>query len=90
MKINREQDIIDDAYDILDKGELINSIQNNKTFSKFNCKLGIWQIRMHANNIQWTAFACPLGHYEWLVMPFGQKNAPNFLKEKWVISLINT
>ena len=31
---------VDDAYDILDKTELLNSIRGNKIFSKFDLKSG--------------------------------------------------
>ena len=55
---------IDDGYDIPDKSELINDIQESKIFSKFDCKSGFWQIKIHPDSIEWTAFICPLGHYE--------------------------
>ena len=45
---------VDDGYDIPDKSELINSIQESKIFSKFDCKSGFWQIKMHPNSIEWT------------------------------------
>ena len=45
---------IDDGYDIPDKSELINSIQESKVFSKFDCKSGFWQIKMHPDSIEWT------------------------------------
>ena len=73
---------IDDAYDIPDKIELINSIQNSKIFSKFDCKSEFWQLKIHPDSIEWTAFTCPLGHYIWLVMPFKLKNAPSLLSKK--------
>ena len=74
--------IIDDACNILDKTELINSIQNSKIFSKFDCKSGFWQIKLDPDSIEWIAFTCPLGHYVWLVMLFKLKNAPSLFSKK--------
>ena len=54
-------------YDIPDKSELINSIHGSRVFTKFDCKYEFWQIKMHQDSIEWTAFICHLGHYKcWL------------------------
>ena len=71
----------EDGYCIPDKDVLINKIQNNYWYSKFNLKSGFWQIKMHPESISWTAFTCSKGHYEWLVMSFGLKNATNISKK---------
>lgn len=42
---------IEDAYNIPDKTELINSIQTSKIFSKFDCKSGFWQVKMDPSSI---------------------------------------
>ena len=81
---------VDYAYDIPDKTELLNSIQRSKICSKFNYKSGLWQIKLHRESVEWTAFTCPLGHFEWLVMPFGLKNAHSIFPRKIDTFLTNT
>lgn len=64
------------------KTELINRIQGRKVFSKFDCKSGYWQIKMHEDSIEWTTFTRPEGHLEWLVILFGLKTAPPIFQRK--------
>jgi hypothetical protein len=37
---------------------------------------------MEEESIPWTAFTCPQGHYEWLVMSLGLKNALALFQRK--------
>jgi hypothetical protein len=37
---------------------------------------------MAEESIEWTAFKCPEGHFEWLVMPLGLKNTPALFQRK--------
>lgn len=71
-----------DGYKLPDKTELINRIQERKIFSKFDCKSGYWQIKMHEQSIKWTAFTCSEGHFEYQVMPFELKTAPLIFQRK--------
>ena len=50
---------IDDVYDIPDKTELINSIQESKIFSKFDCKSGFLHIKIHPDSIDWLFLYAP-------------------------------
>ena len=51
-------------------------------FSKFDCKSGFWQVKMHLDSIPWTTFSCREGHFEWLVMPFGLNNEPSIFQRR--------
>ena len=46
-------------------------------FSKFDMKIGFWQIQIIESDRYKTAFTTTFGHYKWNVMPFGLKNAPS-------------
>ncbi|GJX58506.1 Orf y [Tanacetum coccineum] len=58
------------------KGKERMRIGGAKIFSKFDLKSRFHQVAMDEESIPWTAFLVPGGLYEWLVMPFGLKNAP--------------
>ena len=72
----------DDGYDIPTKECLLGKIKDCTIISKFGCKSGFWQVKMHLDSIPWTTFSCPEGHNYWLVMPFGLKNAPSLFQRK--------
>nr|GEZ72068.1 TPA: orf y [Tanacetum cinerariifolium] len=70
-----------DQYSLPDINTIIKRIGGAKIFLKFDLKLGFHQVSMNEESIPWTAFLVPGGLYEWLVMPFGLKNAPAHLEK---------
>jgi hypothetical protein len=44
---------------------------------------------MAEESVPWTAFTCPQGHYEWIVMPLGLKMHQQYSKGKCKIYLTN-
>jgi hypothetical protein len=71
-----------DGYFLPHKESLINWTSNEKIFSKFDYKSGFWHIRLHPDSIPYTAFSTPQRQYEWQVIPFELKNAPQIFQRK--------
>jgi hypothetical protein len=68
---------INDPFPIPLLGDILDRVGSSLWLSDLDLKPGYWQIEMHPDDIQKTAFTTQDGHYEFLRLPFGLKNAPN-------------
>ena len=57
--------------------DLLDQLGKSRYFSTLDLSSGFWQIRIHPDSMEKTAFATPQGLYEFRVMPFGLTNAPS-------------
>ena len=67
---------IDDKMPLPRITEVIDRLSGCKFFTTLDVAWGYWHIEMDPESIDKTAFITHEGHYEWLVLPFGLKNAP--------------
>lgn len=67
---------VDDKYPLPRISDLLFSAKSSRYFVALDLRSGYWQIPMDPACRQFTAFRCTAGLYEFLVMPFGLKNAP--------------
>lgn len=56
--------------------DLFNQMQGANVFSKIDLHSGYYQVQIHPDDIEKTAFQSRYGHFEFTVMPFGLTNAP--------------
>jgi len=67
---------IQDAFPLPRIDDILDRLAGSEWFSALDLKSGYWQVRVHYNSREKTAFSTPDGHYEFLRLPFGLKNAP--------------
>ncbi|KAE9274322.1 hypothetical protein PR003_g29645, partial [Phytophthora rubi] len=56
--------------------DLLIGFESAMSFMSLNMASGFWAIRMTERAKLISAFVCPFGHFQWVRMQFGLKNAP--------------
>lgn len=73
-KVNEKT--IEDRYPMPNITDILDKLGRCQYFSTLDLASGFHQIQMHPDSISKTAFTVENGHYEYVRMPFGLKNAP--------------
>lgn len=68
---------IDDKYPLPNITDVLDKLGKCNYFTTLDLASGYHQVEMHPPDIEKTAFNVENGHYEFLRMPFGLKNAPS-------------
>ena len=64
-----------DQFPVPRVDDVVDALANMRVFSTFDLQWGYWQMPLREADREKTAFATPMGLFEWLVMPFGLRNA---------------
>lgn len=56
--------------------EQIDALHGKRYFTSLDLKDGFHHVFVEKDSVKYTAFITPFGHFEYLRMPFGLKNAP--------------
>ena len=68
---------IEDKYPIPNINDILDKLGRCTYFSTLDLASGFHQIEVHNDDVSKTAFSVEHGHYEFLRMPFGLRNAPS-------------
>ena len=71
-----------DAEPMFDQLEIFSRLANSKVFSKLDLAKGFFQIPLHPESRDVTAFGTPSGLYRYRVLPFGLTNSPAVFNRK--------
>ncbi|KAE8987459.1 hypothetical protein PF011_g19569 [Phytophthora fragariae] len=73
-RVNAITAIMEYAIPLVD--DLLTEMEAYLWFCSLDAASGFWAVMMTRRARKISAFVCALGHFEWLRMPFGLKNAP--------------
>ncbi|KAG6943900.1 hypothetical protein JG687_00018172 [Phytophthora cactorum] len=73
-RVNAITAIIEYAMPLVD--DLLTELGHYRWFCSLDAAIGFWAVMTTLRTRKTSAFVCALGHFEWLRMPFGLKNAP--------------
>ena len=74
MQLNKMT--VKNKYPLSRNDDVFDQLKGTSVFSKIDLRFGYHQLRIKDTNVHKTTFRTRYGHYEFLVMPFGLKNAP--------------